>query len=410
VQLEEPAPVPNDPLEGTPYRVLQRLGAGGMGEVYEAEHTALGKKVVIKLLHRYWSDDPVLVDRLRLEAQVLARLDHQNLVQVVDFGQTAAGRPYFVMERLVGRTLRQELKARGALPMLEAVELSRQMLLGLDAAHAHGIVHRDVKLENVFVCDPPPGIAGHGERTVKVLDFGIAKVIQGAQSDRAPRPLIRPTEVGMSIGTPRFFSPEQARGEAVDARTDIYSAGAVLYCLLTGHGPFDHHRGLAAICRAHVSETPRSPSAWRVEVPQQLDDVVLRALAKRADERFPTVRAFADALSEVAERIRNPPLAPPPSPAPSRPMPGRSDTMWLAPGSPLAAPIVPSEPTESAQRTSPWVAGAAATATATAAVTRVDAAPARRRPPVDLAAAALILSSAALSAVLTAIVLLQMLR
>jgi eukaryotic-like serine/threonine-protein kinase len=385
-----------DPLEGTPYRVIQRLGAGGMGEVYEAEHTALGKRVVIKLLHRYWTDDPVLVDRLRLEAQVLARLDHPNLVQVADFGQTPGGRPYFVMERLVGRTLRAEQKERGALPVVEAMELAREILLGLEAAHRHGIVHRDVKLENVFLCDPPPGLAqpwARGRRVVKVLDFGIAKVIEGAQSDRAPKPLIRPTEVGMSIGTPRFFSPEQARGEAVDARADLYAVGAVLYALLTGHGPFDHHRGLAAICRAHASEPPRPPSAWRGDVPPELDAIALTALAKRPEDRFQCARGFAAALAAAAERLRaSPPRppAPPPSPPPRH-------TMWLAP-IPQAAVHAPAAPVAAPTRH-------AVATTRTNDTTVVAADPAH-----GIAAAVLVVASAAVSAILTVLGLLEVIR
>lgn len=267
-----------------------------MGEVVAAEHVALGKRVVVKLLHSKLAERPDHVDRMRLEAQALARLAHPNLVVVHDYGRTAGGRPYIVMEHLVGRTLRDELKERGRLPPAEAIDLVRQALAGLGAAHAVGLVHRDVKLDNLFVCDPVGGV-----RTLKVLDFGIAKVLPKASAPSTPAPLAFPTEEGVALGTPRFFAPEQARGISVDARTDVYSAGLVLYALLAGRGPFDHVHALYDLALAQVEEVPEPPSVHAgVPLPPALERTVLRAIAKHPDDRFPSAAMFSAELARVA--------------------------------------------------------------------------------------------------------------
>ncbi|WP_437620907.1 serine/threonine-protein kinase [Sorangium sp. So ce1151] len=287
-------------LYGTPYRPVRRLGRGGMGEVIEAAHVGLDKPVVVKLLHRDLNREPRLVERMRVEAQSLARLAHPNLVTVTDFGRTAEGRTFLVMERLYGRTLREELAARGALPALEALDLVTQTLAGLAAAHGAGIVHRDVKLDNLFVCDAD----AQGRRVVKVLDFGIAKVVASAGDGRAPAPSLYQTEEGVLVGTPRYLSPEQASGVAVDARTDVYAAGVVLYTLLAGRGPFEHVRPLHDLLRAHASEIPAPPSRYAPRpVPPELDGAIMRALEKRPELRFPSAPAFAAELSRIAATL-----------------------------------------------------------------------------------------------------------
>jgi serine/threonine protein kinase len=212
-----------DPLAGTSFRTLRKLGEGSMGLVVEAENRALGTVVVIKLLHAALSIRADYVDRLRLEAQALARLRHPNLVIVTDFSVTPAGVPFFVMERLFGRTVEDERRVRGALPLREAIAIVRQALAGLAAVHAAGIVHRDIKSANLFLCDADAA----GLRVVKVLDFGIAKVLSSAPAGRAPQPLRFPTAEGTTVGTPRCLSPEQACGGPVDGRTDIYAAGVL---------------------------------------------------------------------------------------------------------------------------------------------------------------------------------------
>ncbi|WP_437277074.1 serine/threonine-protein kinase [Sorangium sp. So ce375] len=284
-------------LDGTPYRPVRRLGRGGMGEVIEAAHVGLDKPVVVKLLHRDLNREPRLVERMRVEAQSLARLAHPNLVTVTDFGRTAEGRTFLVMERLYGRTMREELAARGALPAMEALDLVAQTLAGLAAAHGAGIVHRDVKLENLFVCDADV----QGRRVVKVLDFGIAKVVAPRGDGRAPAPSLYQTEEGVLVGTPRYLSPEQACGLAVDARTDVYAAGVVLYTLLAGRDPFEHVRRVHELVRAHASEVPVPPSSHAPRpVPPELDRAVMRALEKHPALRFPDAAAFAAELSRIA--------------------------------------------------------------------------------------------------------------
>jgi serine/threonine-protein kinase len=275
-----------------------------MGEVIEAEHAALGKRVVVKLLHAQFADRVDLVDRMRVEAQALARLAHPNLVVVNDFGQTREGRTYLVMERLWGRTLRDELRGRGALPPLEAIEYVRQALAGLAAAHDAGVVHRDVKLDNIFLCD---AAAGSGDaaarRVIKLLDFGIAKVIGGDQ--RAPAPLAYPTEEGIAVGTPRFFSPEQARGQRVDGRTDVYATGIVLYTLLAGRGPFDHISALFELTRAHAMEKPAPPSEYaRQRIAPSLERAIMRALEKKPEDRFPSAAVFSAELAKIAAELQ----------------------------------------------------------------------------------------------------------
>jgi serine/threonine-protein kinase len=282
-----------DPLAGTPYRSVAPLGRGAMGEVLEAEHRALGKTVVVKLLQRDLARRPDLVDRMRLEGQTLARLEHENLVAVIDLQVTLEGRPYLVMERLRGRTLRDELARRGALPAAEAIDVARQALAGLGAAHEAGIVHRDVTLANLFLCDPRPGATA---RVVKLLDFGLAKVVSSA-GGRAPRPLAASTEEGVTMGTPRFFSPEQAAGASVDARTDVYAMGIVLYTMVAGRGPFADLVAVEDLLEAHQSRTPPLPSIHAPHpLPQGLDEVIAHAMAKRPDDRFADASSFARAL------------------------------------------------------------------------------------------------------------------
>jgi eukaryotic-like serine/threonine-protein kinase len=285
---------PPDPLHGTPYRALGPLGFGGMSEVLEAEHQGLRKRVVVKLLREELASDVRFVDRLRIEAQALAAISHPNIVSVTDLGQTVKGRPFIVMERLYGRTLRQELTARGAIAPAEAIEIVRQVLDGLGAAHRLGIVHRDVKLDNIIVCEP----VGQAARVVKVLDFSIAKVLAAHTVVAAPE---CPTEEGMLVGTPRFVAPEQVKFQKVDARTDIYAAGLTLYTLVAGRGPFEHIDDALRLLNAHVSQRPAPPSHYAPRpLPPELDEAILRALAKSPEQRFQSAELFALALARIS--------------------------------------------------------------------------------------------------------------
>lgn len=293
-------PAPRDWLGSSPYRIVGELGRGGMGAVFEAEHIELQKRVVVKVLHPQFAKEPRIVERLRREARSLARLASPFVVAVSDMGRTADGATYLVMERLVGRTLRQELQAQGVLPLQEAIVWTRQVLAGLSAAHRIGIVHRDIKLDNLFLCD-----ATEDEpRRIKLLDFGIAKVLE--HPGKRPEPSgYQPTQEGTILGSPRWLAPEQARGKTVDARADIYAVGVLLYTLVVGRGPFAHLLEPFELIQAHISETPVAPSqSARQYIPPELDDAILMALAKLPENRFQTAHAFSQALSSIAQRLR----------------------------------------------------------------------------------------------------------
>jgi serine/threonine protein kinase len=298
-------------LAGTPYVVMRLVGQGGMGEVYEVEHIELGRRAALKVLHRNHQDRPDLAARLRAEARLLGRLTHPNLVEVFDLGVTADGRPYFAMPLLRGRDLRDELARAGALSATTAIALAAQALDGLGAAHAAGLVHRDVKLENLFLGE---------DGALRVLDFGVAKVMDEGFLCR--------TEPGAAPGTPRTMAPEQCAGEAVDARADLYAVGLALYELLTGRGPFDELRGQDQALRfAHCERAPEPPSRFARGVSEALDEVVLKALAKAPARRFQTAVEMAEALRRLLPAPRGeggPASRAPLSRAPlSRPRPSR---------------------------------------------------------------------------------------
>lgn len=276
-----------DPLDGTPYASVAMLGRGGMGEVRLARHRLLGKDVVVKLLHEELIH-PRLADRMRVEAQALAKLKHPHIVDVFDLGTTPHGRPFLVMERLVGETLSDRQRRMGVLAPNEACRHVLAILEALTAAHAIGVVHRDIKGENVFLHQD------HGNIVVKLLDFGVAKILEG--SDGVPPPRFG-TEEGTLVGTPRFCSPEQIVGSKdIDHRADLYSVGALLFLLLTGRRPFEHPT-VVELLRAHVSEKPSPPSSVAVQpLSASLDEVVLRALEKRPGDRFASAAEMASVL------------------------------------------------------------------------------------------------------------------
>ena len=234
------------PFDGR-YRVLGRLGVGGMATVYLAEDSSLGRKVALKVMAERYSKDGEFVERFRREAQAAARLNHPNIVAVYDRSE-ADGRPYIAMEYLQGRTLKQVIQAEGPLPPERAIAVAMQVLAGLRYAHEHGVVHRDVKPHNVLVGD---------DGRIKVTDFGIA---------HAGDPQM--TEVGSIVGTAQYLSPEQARGRGVGPQTDIYSLGVVLYEMLAGRVPFEGDSSVA-IAMQHVSDQPPPLRALAPECPSR---------------------------------------------------------------------------------------------------------------------------------------------
>jgi serine/threonine-protein kinase len=288
-----------DPLAGTAYTASHVIGRGASGTVYAARHRRLGKRVCVKLVHPELAGSGEVVDRMRIEAQAMAALDgHPNLLMVSDLGETPSGQPFLVTERLHGRTLAEERRQRVEMPVDEAIALALQLLAGLGAAHAQGIVHRDIKPANLFVCDLRPG---ETQRVLKILDFGILKMVAAAPAARAIAPAAAPTEAGVAIGTPRYFAPEQATGMAVDARADLHAVGAVLYGLIAGRGPFDQYEDLSELVRAIAFHAAAPPSAHAQQpIPAWLDRVLLRALEKRPARRFQTAEELADALRRGA--------------------------------------------------------------------------------------------------------------
>ncbi len=286
-------------LPGTPYRLVSRLGHGAMGEVWRGEHMVLGRKVAVKLLAVALGERSDILDRFRLEAQTLSRVHHPNIVAVHDVGRAADGRAFLVMELLEGESLESRLKRLGPLPLPEAIRVARAALGALAAAHAEGIVHRDVKPANVHL-----GADG----VVKLLDFGVAKVVRTRASIA---PLAMPTEAGAPVGTPAYFAPEQALGGAVDHRSDVYGAGATLYSALTGTKLFPHATTLAEVIAAHVREAPVPPSRRaREALLPGLDEVVLRALAKDPAARFESAADFDAALARIESGAPEPPASP----------------------------------------------------------------------------------------------------
>jgi serine/threonine-protein kinase len=256
------------------YRVLKRLGAGGMADVYLAEDQQLGRQVALKLLYRRFAEDPEFVERFRREASSAAGLQHPNIVAIYDRGEWN-GTYYIAMEYLEGKTLKQLVREHGPMPPDAAIGVTIQILRAARFAHKRGIVHRDLKPHNVMLDE---------EGRAKVTDFGIARA--GA-SDM--------TETGSIMGTAQYISPEQAQGQPVDARADLYSIGVLLYELVTGRVPFDAESPVT-IALKHVSERPIPPSEFNTTLPHALESVVMRALEKEPRYRFQDADEFIAAL------------------------------------------------------------------------------------------------------------------
>jgi serine/threonine-protein kinase len=269
---------------GGRYRVLSRLGEGGMGTVYLCEHAVLGRKYAVKVLRPDLGEDAELVERFRNEAIAASRIGGENVVDVLDFGEEDDGAFYYVMEALEGRSLGALIAEGGPIEVPRALALVEQVCRALGAAHARGVVHRDVKPDNVFVVRREDGT----ERA-KVIDFGISQVaLEGGRTERL-------TEAGAIMGTPEYMAPEQAAGDKVDHRADVYALGVLAYEMLTGTLPILATTPIATLV-AHQTRVPDAPSRRRAGIPPEVDALVLAALAKRPEDRPSSMGAFAAAI------------------------------------------------------------------------------------------------------------------
>jgi serine/threonine protein kinase len=333
-----------DPQQGPPhtdqligqtignYLVTQKLGEGGMGAVYLAEHPTIGKKVALKVLHAEFSTNPEVAERFFTEAKAVNSIAHPNIVDIVDYGvlQTGPREPdrlvYFIMEYLQGLTLSQTIRTESPLPPERALSIALQVADALAASHKCSIVHRDLKPDNIILTT-----RGRERDFVKLLDFGIAKLTSDARGSSR-------TRTGLVLGTPAYMSPEQCEGSAkVDHRTDIYALGICLYEMLVGRVPFIGE-GYGEILVQHLTQKPIEPSRYRMMSPH-IEQVVMKALEKRPEMRYPTmdemIRAMADPVGYVEAhggvggflaRQLTPSTAPLPNtrftPAPMTPIPG----------------------------------------------------------------------------------------
>ena len=283
---------PDDPLIGQlfaeRFRIERRLGAGGMGAVYLARQIAMDRLVALKVLHPGLAGTDQAARRFHREMQATARVEHQNTIRVHDFGESD-GRLFLAMELLDGRTLTQALRQSGPMPAQRVIHIGVQIARALGAAHLEGVIHRDLKPDNVMLLDR------YGERDfVKVLDFGIARLADDQD------PTTQLTEAGSLVGTPVYMSPEQSMGRAVDARSDLYALGIVLYHLVTGAVPFQDPTPLRVLFM-HVQDTPRPPSELVRGVSPPLEALILRLLAKDPLQRPQTAAEVADCLGQCSD-------------------------------------------------------------------------------------------------------------
>ena len=269
---------PSDLISGR-YRLGELIGRGGMATIYRAadEHM-MDRPVAVKVLREVYSSDPKFVTRFQREARAASALQHPNIVQVYDYGQSGDAY-YIVMEYIDGMDLRRYLKRRGVLPIERGVQIARDVALGLGAAHRRGIVHRDVKPQNIMLND---------EGVVKLTDFGIASMYKDADAERL-------TTTGMTLGTVQYYAPEQAQGEIVKPSADIYALGIVMYEMLTGQTPFDGDTPVA-VAMKHIQEIPESPSALNPRIPPALERIIMRCLEKAPQDRFRDGDTLAAAL------------------------------------------------------------------------------------------------------------------
>ena len=274
------------------YLVTRKVGQGGMGAVYEATHTLIGKRVAVKVLLEKYAQREAIVARLKQEAQLASSVGNEHIIDITDFGTTDDGRTFVVMEFLEGESMAECLARESQLPEQRLLRIVSQAASALAAAHAKGIVHRDVKPENLFL------LKRKEQDFVKVVDFGISKSLR-ASSEEEEQP--RLTQTGMVLGTPLYMSPEQARGDdELDQRVDIYALGVILYEAGTGRVPFIGNNYLSVISQV-LNETPKPPRELRPELSEEFESIVLRAMAKNPADRYGTAQEMANDIATLLD-------------------------------------------------------------------------------------------------------------
>jgi len=290
------------------YRIARLIGEGGMGQVYEAQHVNINKRFAIKLLRPEIVSNPEAVARFRQEAWSASSIGHENIIEIDDFATLPSGSVYLAMEYLAGRSLAERMRDGAPVDVGEGLELFSQVARGLSAAHDKGIIHRDMKPENIFIAER------HGRAMVKILDFGIAKV-SGAEGASSL------TRTGAIFGTPHYMSPEQAMGNSLDHRSDIYSVGVIMYEVFTGRVPFEAESFMGILTK-HITVVPKRPTEMAPDrnIPEEIEEMILRAMAKEPAERYQSMHdLFADLQSLL--QLFAPHLLVQASAHPSTPMP-----------------------------------------------------------------------------------------
>ncbi len=296
IPLAEVAELAGKEIAGR-YRILTKLGEGGMGAVYRGEQISLRRTVAVKLLRPELSANPMLLRRFSAEAEAVAKLSHPNTVNVYDFGQDTDGSLFIAMEYIDGRSLRSVVAKEGPLSPARALAIAVQVAASLSDAHAHNIVHRDLKPDNVMLQD-----RGRQRDVVRVLDFGIAKLRDDSRATQQAM-----TQAGDMLGTPQYMAPEQIRGDAVDGRCDIYALGCMIYEMVTARLPFDAPTIMAMLSK-HLMEAPVPPSQRRPELalPPAIDQLVLAAMAKDPAQRPASMELYGEQLAAVLATLPAP--------------------------------------------------------------------------------------------------------
>jgi serine/threonine-protein kinase len=309
------------------YRLLGTIGSGGMGMVYVAEHLLLGRRAAIKFLHAHVSREPDMVERFFNEARAASAVKHPGIVEVYDFGYHD-GRAYLVMEYLDGESLLSHLRVEGTMKVERALGIARKVTSALAAAHDAGVIHRDLKPDNIYLVRDAPDTEPEARGRVCLLDFGVAKLVRGDGSFSASA-----TASGVLVGTPAYMSPEQCKGAGqVDGRSDLYALGCVLYGMLAGRPPFVGEGGGDVIAH-HIFVAPEPPSARSPHVPPELDRIVMRLLEKDPNLRFQTARDLGRTLADLSDQLAAPERQP-------------TERAPAVPRPPIAAPALKSGPVQ----------------------------------------------------------------